>query len=218
MAAGQIDITDPNKQYGFGSRLRFMENSVLSFLQAIFGTFPADPNDPMSQFYYDHDDSSRSRIQIEGQSTDNLESVDQRPKIVVSRGPVQFMQASINAAIGSKNLSLLSQKHSAIMTGSVGISCYSREDLEADSLAEICATAIEAFQPIIRKYGFLEIRANQIGQRALIRADARPELYVTPVLIKTSVTSNWKREVIDPVKLRKILLEYRVNPGNLTVP
>jgi hypothetical protein len=204
MGSGLKDYSDPN--YFYTEKLRFMENSVLSFLQILFGTFPK------GCLYYDHEVDNNSDIQIEGSNTDNLENPDKRPKIVVARGPVQFQQAGINAMIGSANTSLLKQRHSTIMTGSVGISCYSREELEADKIAEICASAIEAFQPIIRKYGFLEIRTSQIGQRAMIKSDSRPELFVTPVLLRTSVTANWNRSVIDPVKLRKYILEFKTQP------
>lgn len=217
MAMGPRDYTNPNMFYS--DRLRFMENSILAFLQALFSTFPKHgvTDIPYNCFHYDHDDPTETEINIEGQSTDNLLTVDNRPKIVVARGAVTFQQPGVNAFIGAQNLSLGSQRHAIIMAGSVGISCYSREELEADRLAEICASSIEAFQPIIRKYGFLEIRTSQIGQRAMIKGDARPELFVTPVLLKTSVTANWKREVVDPVALRKIILNIQAQPGNLNV-
>jgi len=189
-----------------------MENSVLSFLQSLFSTFPANSGN----YHYNHDSAEVSEIEICGARTDNLTTVDTRPRIVASRGPVQFQQAGINGFIGSQNLSLGNQRHAMIMAGSVGINCYSREDLETDKLAEICATSIEAFSPIIRKYGFLEIRTTQIGQRAVIKSDARPELHVTPVLLRTSVTANWSRQVVDPVLLRKLILEVNFQPVNIT--
>jgi hypothetical protein len=195
-----------------------MENSILAFLQALFSTFPKRGEIPgLNAFHYDHESTDESEIDILGQAADNLTNVDTRPKVVVARGPVQFQQAGVNGFIGGQNLSLASQRHAIIMAGSVGISCYSREELEADRLAEICASSIEAFQPIIRKYGFLEIRTAQIGQRAMIKGDARPELFVTPVMLKTSVTSNWKREVVDPVMLRKFILQFTVRPPDVTV-
>lgn len=210
MADRQRDYTNPNIFYG--SKLNFMENSVLAFLQALFSTFPPSGIEGASGFHYNHDDVNKTEINIEGQQTDNLETVDNRPKITVARGPVQFQQAGVNGFIGSQNLSLGRQRHAIIMAGSVGISCYSREEIECDRLAEICASSIEAFQPIIRKHGFLEIRTAQIGQRALIKSDVRPELFVTPVMLKTSITSNWTREVVDPVKLRQIILQVNVGP------
>lgn len=220
MAQGPRDYNDPNMFYS--DRLRFMENSILAFLQALFSTFPAaahvqggsEEGAPRSPFHYNANDE-QTEIFIEGRGTDNLNVTEGKRKIVVSRGPVQFQQASINAGIGSSNLSLASQKHAIIMAGSVGISCYSREELEADRLAEICASSIEAFQPIIRKYGFLEIRTSQIGQRAVIKSDARQDLFVTPVMLRTSVTSNWKRTMVDPVKLRQVLLQIEARPPGI---
>lgn len=214
MAKGPRDYTDPSLFYS--DRLRFMENSILSFLQALFSTFPPRGSGLVgaSAFHYDHDNPELTEVHIEGQATDNLEVVDSRPKIVVARGPVSFQQAGVNGFIGAQNTSLSKQRHATIMAGSVGISCYSREELESDRLAEICASSIEAFQPIIRKYGFLEIRTANIGQRAMVKGDARPELYVTPVLLKTSVTANWSREVVDAARLRQFILDFQVRAGN----
>jgi len=216
MAQGPRSFINPN--YFYADKLRFMESSVLSFLQQLFSTFPSKKDFEGPGYQYSEDEDV-TEIKIEGQNTDNLITVDNRPKIVVARGPVQFQQAGINGFVGSQNLSLGSQRHAIIMAGSVGVSVYSREELEADRIAEICASSIESFQPIIRKYGFLEIRTAQIGQRALIKADARPELFVTPVMLRTSVTANWKREVVDPVKLRRVIIEIlaKTPQGTITV-
>lgn len=210
MALGPRDYINPNLFYT--ESLRFMENSVLAFLQALFSTFPKVPTADFGKYHFDPNSDADCDLFITGASTDNLEIVDSKPRIVVARGPVNFQQAGINGLIGSQNLSLANQRHATILQGTVGISCFSREDLEADRLAEICASAIEAFNPVIRKYGYLEIRTAQIGQRALIRSDARPEVCVTPVLVKTAVTKNWKRQVVDPVELRKIILQVTTTP------
>lgn len=216
MAMGPRDFINPNVFYP--NTLRFMENSMLAFLQALFSTFPAksQPNLPQDfpNYHYDSVDEL-SEINIEGQNTDNLSKVDSRPKIVVARGGVSYQRSGINNFVGASSLQLSPRRHSTILSGTVGISCFSREDLEADRLAMICADSIEFFSHVIRKHGFLEVHAAQIGQRALIKKDARPELTVTPVLIKVQITKNWTAQVVDPIKLRKILLEFVVNPGGL---
>lgn len=205
MAQGPRDLIDPNKY--FPNTLLFVENSLLAFLQALFSTFPKD----CKSFHYD-DNPDITEINIEGQGTDNLQSVDTRPKITVFRGNIGWNLAGINGTVGSRNLSQLQVSHTAILSGTVGISCYAREDLEADRLANICASAIEFFSPVIRRAGFLQVHTTQVGQRAQIMADSRPELFVTPVLIKAEVTKNWNRAVVDPVLLRKVLIQYVTNP------
>lgn len=211
MALGPRDYVNPNLFYA--DNLRFMENSVLAFLQALFSTFPKEPVDGVGKYHFDPESDANCDLFITGANTDNQEIVDSKPRIIVARGPVSFQQAGINGMIGSQNLSVARQKHATILQGTVGISCFSREELEADRLAEICASAIEAFNPVIRKYGYLEIRTAQIGQRAIIRADARPEVCITPVLVKTAITKNWNREVVDPVKLRNIILQVCAKPS-----
>lgn len=216
MAMGPRDFIDPNTFYP--NTLRFMENSILAFLQALFSTFPArnHPHAPQDFpcYHYDWSDAE-SEVSIEGQSTDNLNKVDSRPKIVVARGAVGFNRAGINNYVGSANLQHLPRRYATILTGTVGISCFSREDMEADRLAMICADSIEMFSNVIRKHGYLQIHTAQIGQRAMIMKDARPDLHVTPVLIKTEVTKNWTSRAVDPIRLRKYLLEFQVNPGGL---
>lgn len=202
---------NPNKY--FTNSLLFMENSFLTFLQSLFSAFPPGDN----CFHYD-DTSELSEISIEGQGTENLERVDTRPKIVVARGPVSINKTGIGNFVGSKNLSPEMRKYSAIRSGTVGISCYSRTDLEADKLAEICADAIESMAPVIRQFGFLEVRSTQIGQRAMIKSDSRTELFVTPVLIRVQLTKNYTASIVDPVKLRQIFYQFIVQPVNLKIP
>lgn len=211
MARGPHDYIDPNKY--FTNSLKFMENSVLIFLQSLFANFPPETH----CFHYD-DSPEVSEIAIEGQNTDNLTSVDTRPKIVVARGPVRVNKTGINNSIGSRNLTLQNRTFATIRQGTVGISCYSREDLEADRLAEIVADSIESMTDIIRSLGFLEIRATDIGQRAMIKSDSRPDLFVTPVMIRVQVTKNYNRQVVDPVRLRQIIFQYIVQPVNLKIP
>lgn len=211
MAQGPRDFIDPNKH--FSDSLHFMENSFLSFLQALFYNFPPSAN----SYHYD-DDESLTEIKIEGQNTDNLKAVDTRPKIVVARGAVSINKSGIGNFVGSQNLSAMSRKTATIREGTVGISCYSRSDMEADRLAEICADAIESLTPLIRSLGFLEVRATQIGQRAMIKAGATPQLFVTPLLIRAQITKNYTAEIVDPVKLRAIIYQWIIKPVNLRIP
>lgn len=202
MSDGRRDILDPNKMYP--NVLQFMENSVLGFLQALFSTFPAGSN-PRSYHY--SDDPSVTEIEIEGQNTDNLRSVDTRPKITVARGPLGWANTHVNNFVGAKNLSVETRRFASIDRGSVGISCFSRNDMEADRIAHVCYSAIRGFGPVLQRLGYLSIKAAQVGQRALIRSDAVPDLFVTPVLVQVEITSEWKLSKIDPVKLRDYLVQ-----------
>lgn len=213
MAQGPRSYIDPNKL--FPNSLQFMEDIILQFLQAIFFNFA--PDQQPCHYHFD-DDTALTEIQIQGQNVDNLPLVDTRPKIVVARGAVQINKSGIGNFVGSKNLSREMQKTATIRQGTVGISCYSRNEIEADRLAEIVADSIESFTPVIRGFGFLEIRASAIGQRAMIKADAIPDLFVTPVLIKVQVTKNYRSQVVDPVRLREIIYQFVVNPVGLKIP
>lgn len=207
MASGQKDVFDPNKQ--FPNVLLFMENSMLGFLQALFSSFPAG-HDPRAYHYDDNPDLTE--IEISGQGTDNLKNVDTRPKIVVARGPVGWSPTHAGNFVGSKNLSMETRKYARIDSGSIGISCFSREDLEADHLAQICYDSITAFQYVLQRFGFLTIKAAQIGQRGLVKVDSRPDLSVTPVLVRVEIAREWTTSKLDPVKMRHILYSYVTRP------
>lgn len=196
MSSIQKDLLDPNKI--FPDTLRFMENSMLEFLQNLFGRFPRDTN------AYHYEEGELSEILIVGRDTDNLPEVDTRPKIVVSRGPVSWENRGIGNLVGSKNLSMAKRTYTDVMNGTVGVSCFSREDLEADRLANIVFDSVKMFQHVLKKFGYLEIKSAQVGQRAMVKSDARPELFVVPVLIQAQMTRNWTARFDTPTKLKEI--------------
>jgi hypothetical protein len=201
------DSRFPNRRYP--NTLLFLENSFLAFFQAVFSTFP--PGEDPKLFHYD-DNPETTEIFIEGQNTDNLTTVDVRPKIVVSRGPVGWNKTHIGNFVGSKNLSRERQRYASIYSATVGVSCFSREDLEADHLAQLCFDMVEAFQFQLHKIGYLSVNSVQIGQRGLIKQDARPDLSVTPVLLKVQVTKEWMTKIVDPVQLREIFVQFIIKP------
>jgi hypothetical protein len=178
-----------------------MENSMLQFLQILFSTFPKDC------FHYDSEDGLTD-IKIEGRNTDNLKEIDTRPKIVVYRGPVAWENRGLGNFVGSKNLSLENRGYTDVLNGSVSINCFSREPLEADRIANICFDSIKMFRSKLQQFGFLSIRSAQAGQRGMIKSDARTELFVTPVLVEVQITKNWQNTIVDPVKLRQVLIQF----------
>ena len=207
MGSGQQDGLDPNRQYP--NILQFMENSMLGFLQVLFSTFPEGSN-PRT-FHY-NDDPATTEIEIEGQNTDNLKNVGTRPKITVARGPLSWVNTHINNFVGSKNLSMASRKFASINRGSIGVSCFSRNDTEADHIAQICYDAITGFTPELQRLGYLTIKAAQIGQRGMIKSDVIPTLFVTPVLVQVEISREWTMRRLDPVKLREVLVELVTKP------
>lgn len=205
MADAKKDFLDPNRLYP--NTLRFVENAVLSFLQALFSSFPAGQSPGV--FHYNQDPAV-TEIEIEGQNTDNLRNVDLRPKITVARGTLAWANTHINSFVGSKNLSMSGKKFSAIDRGTVAISCFSRNDIEADRIAHICYSAIRGFGPLLQRLGFLSIKAAQVGQRGMIKADATPELFVVPVLVQLEVSTEWTTTKIDPIQLRDYLVQSTI--------
>lgn len=207
MAQGPQDLVDPNIAFGDQS-FKFLENSILQFYQILFSTFKP------GSLHFEPGDSANSDIRIEGRNTDNLEDVDTRPKIVVSRGPVLWQNTGTGGSnfVGSANLSRFERKHTGMNDATIAVSCFSREDLEADRIAQICFDAPMMLKDVLHRFGFLTIQSVQAGQRAKIRSDARPELFVAPVLIQAKVTRNYKVQYTNPVQLRKIMIQFLLAP------
>lgn len=205
--SGRRDVLDPNILYP--NVLQFTENTILAFLQVLFNTFPAGAS---PRCYHYSEDPATTEIEIEGQNTDNLKNVDVRPKITVARGPMAWSNTHINNFVGSKNLSVEARRYAAVDRGTVGISCFSRNDLEADKIAYICYSSIRSFGPVLQRLGYLSIKAAQVGQRGMIRSDSIPNLFVTPVLVQVEVASEWKLSKLDPVKLREGLVQFILKP------
>ena len=202
MSAINRDADDPQKLYFNTSR--FMENVIMEFLRAVFMTFP-DEDLRWSP------DAETSRIVIEGRSTDNTRDIDTRPKIVVMRGTVGWQNRGIGNFVGSANLSQFRQTFADVEDGTVGVSCFSREDLESDTIAQIVYNAIKMSRTVLQRLGFLTIRSAQLGQRGLIKSDSRPELWVTPVVAMVQTTKNWTVRVSDPIKMREEILSQTTN-------
>jgi hypothetical protein len=205
MATGQLDFIQPNKR--FSNTFLFMERSITQFLQILFSTF-----EPQKGFYHYSDLPEETEIDIEGRRTENLKSIDTRPKIVVYRGPVSWENHSVGSLVGSKNLSQYNRSFTDINSGTVSINCFSQEEQEADLLANICFDSIKMFRETIQKFGFLSIRSAQAGQRGLIKSDAKDGLFVVPVIIEVEVTKNWQTSKVDPIKLRQILVQLMTTP------
>lgn len=208
MAQGPTDVKDKTVQYP--NTLKFIENAMLAFLQATFyfnqqGTFRYSEND------------AETEIAIEGQRTDNLKNMDTRPKITVARGPVNIQMAGINNFVGSQNLTPYQQKFAHIRDGSVGISCFSRNELEADQIAEMVVDRIDSMRNVLQRFGFLQIQTAHIGQRALVKSDSKDELFVVPILLRVKVTKNYSSAITDPVKLRAFIFEYYIEPLGLVI-
>jgi len=204
MSSGQRDYIDPNKR--FPDVFRFMEYNLLQFLQILFSTFP-----PKNLHYSDND--NETDIKIEGQRTDNLKTMDTRPKIVVARGRVDWEGRGIGNFVGSANLSRFNRRFTDINSAPIMVTSFSREDLEADRIAQICFDSIKQFREVIQTFGFLSVKSVSAGQRAIIRGnESRPELTAVPVMVQVQITRNWTLTKTDPVKLREYLLLLNVDP------
>jgi hypothetical protein len=157
------------------------KDAVLSFLQNTFslpGLFRNQPN----SFRYSDDEKS-TRIMIADYTTENLNSVNVKPAILVQRGNITPQQISIGDKTMQSFLMPIEERQ-LLLNVAITIHCYSREGLEAELLSVIVFKLIRYLNEDIQKAsGIFDIQAQGIGAEQKIR----PDLVDVPVFISVSV-------------------------------
>lgn len=180
----------------------FLKRTTIEFLQVIFSTREK------GSFQYNSDDSLTD-IQISDQHAVDLEAVHVRPAIVVVRGPL----SSQNIGLGGNNFESKDVRTGKttlndILTGSVAISCLSREGTDAEQTAHLVFNSFKMFAQVLRQYGFFSIKAMSIGGESIIVQEGdNDDLYVVPVYITAQIQDRWVLNPEVEIKLRNLIIE-----------
>ena len=175
---------------------------ILLFLQDFFGE--QDLYDGKNDFLW-NPDSEISKILIADSYTEDLERTDFRPAIILRRGPIRWMNTSLdqrrftNFRTGSK--SFMDLIHSDLT-----LECLSRNGLEAELLADIVFQGVQFFANIIRGRGAFEVDSVAIGPETLIQSDSQQELTAVPVGVRLLIQHAWTAtpdaERLERIRLR----------------
>lgn len=206
--------TSPGKDLGYGIPRRsiqegdsipnvaiFLKRTALEFLQAIF-----NQRAPGS-FKYDQEDQ-QSEIIISDVHAVDLKTVGKRPAIVAVRGPLTYAGTGLGgSSLEKRDTRTGKYTFNDYLTGSLAISCISREGMEAEQLADIVFNSFKWFQPVLRKYGYLSIKGMNIGAEALVESEgADDKTYIVPVYITAQVQDRWTLDTTAERKLQKIVI------------
>ena len=182
--------------------LGYFRNTFLLFLQMTFGSDSA----PKEYKYLEAE--TETLLRIEAASADNLKTVDDKPRLVVARGPFKWhnrsgighLQEARTLNDGGMNKSV-----SDLASGLVRITAISKEDLESEVLANHVLFLIRRFKQLIARYGLLSIRDFSVSATSMIRGqDGGVQGYATAVDISVLAQDRWLIENDMKATIKKI--------------
>lgn len=182
----------------------FLKRTALEFLQIIFSL--------REDYCYDPDDTITG-IQISDSYAADLESVNVRPAIVVTRGPISYRNLGLGgSAVSFRNTKTGSYEYTDLLTGSLSFSVFSREGIEAEQIAHLVFSSFKFFRPDLQKYGFFSIENLNMGGASLIEQEGADDVtYVVPVSMTASVVDKAINEEIVGRTLKKVVTTVIAN-------
>lgn len=160
---------------------------ILQFLQDAFSQ--NDFVDGGNEFLWSRDEEV-SKILIADNYTENMAKSDQRPAIILGRGPIAWSNIGLNQQKG-QSFRAGTQTFQDKLRTSVVCNCFSRQGIQAETIASIVFSGIQFFADEIRKRGAFEINSVSIAQESIIEIDSRHDLSVVPVEIDLHITDQW---------------------------
>ena len=164
----------------------FLKRTAIEFLQILFGCRAP------GSLHYDSDDT-QTDIQIADVNAADLDAVNHRPAIIVMRGPMSWQGLGLgNNAIEQKNTRTGETTYNDLLTGSLSVSCISREGIEAENIAHLVFNSFKFFNSTLRKNGFFTIKSLNIGAETLVEQEgSSDEMYIVPIYITAAVQERW---------------------------
>lgn len=154
------------------------------FLQVVFATFEDGS-------YRWCPDDKKTNIIIQGEGTVNKEVVEKRPAIIVSRGPMQWGNLTMDQFSGpllgrdpitgqrtfvpNLNPYTGSKRYTDLNSSTITYNVLSREGLEAQRIAGICAYATRTLKKPLMRTGI-----HRVGEDITIGPESAPGSIVQP--------------------------------------
>lgn len=189
-------LHDETKRYVMPHEV--IKNYALEVAQLLFA-----PNNP-TNFCWDIE-QDKTQIMIVDKHAFNLDQVGSKPAVVANRGPQAWMETSGFRQMQEHNWRSGKRTYIDLVRGSVTLSCFSRQGLEAEKLAGYLWGSFQVLRDVLRKIarrgtlvpnhlGFFRIKATNMGEEALVKGDSRPEISVVPVAIQAVVQQRYSVE------------------------
>jgi hypothetical protein len=166
----------------------FAKDIILQFLQDLFSQ--TDLYDGKNDYIWSPD-PEQSKILIADAYTEDLETAEMRPAIVLRRGPIRWMQSNIDQK-AHVNFRTGQETYQDVASLDLTAECLSRNGLESELLADIVFQGTQMFAKTIRARGAFEVDSVVIGPETLIQSDSQQELSAVPVGIRLLLQRRWR--------------------------
>lgn len=189
---------------------------LVRFLQLVFGSFDE------GKYYWDVG-SELTNITITDQASLPREAIEQRPAILVSRGPAVFGNLSMDQFNGptfkkgvfvpNSDPETGAKRYTDLISSSATYNCLSSEGVEAQRIAWIAAMATRRLKKSLMHAGMHRVGEDvSIGTEtppgAIVAGDAR-EIILVPVTVPFYFQDFWTVEPADKVLLKNIDIAVR---------
>jgi hypothetical protein len=190
---------------------------IIEILEAVFSqetlvTYPDSPSNPYQlKLDINGEPTDDSGIIIADTFADELLTKDVRPVIVIDRGSFQFSDTAIDgrsfggASPGAPYLDAnneestlkgLSGRTKAVFQDyasmSIGINCYARRSIDAETIAWLAGGFVRMFEREIREGARLhKIESPVIGEARTVKADSQHDLFICPITLVVWQTLKW---------------------------
>ena len=179
----------------------FLKRTAIEFLQILFS------QRAQGSYHYDEDDTKSEILIADLHAVDTI-AVSVRPAVIAVRGPLSWQQTGLGS-VESRNMSTGDYTFNDLLTGSVALSCISREGIEAEQIGHLVFNSFKFFRPVLQKYGFFSIKSLNIGAETLVEQEgADDRTTVVPVYITALIQDRWIMEDTAARKLRQIIVEH----------
>lgn len=194
----------PRKSIAGGDKIPniavFMKRTALEFLQILFSQ--------RGDYTYDPDDT-KTKIQITDVHSLDLSSINTRPAIVAVRGPLSWRGLGLGQnSMEGRNMKTGDTTYNDLMMGSLNLTVFSREGVEAEQIAHLVFNSFKFFSTVLMKQGYFSIKSLSMGGEALIeQSGSNVETKAVPINISAMVQDRWILSDHAARKLRKIIVE-----------
>jgi hypothetical protein len=201
-------LHNPEKRYVHPHQV--IKNYALEVAQLLF--YEGNP----MRFCWDPE-QEKTQIMIVDKYSFNLDQVGTKPAIVANRGPLAWTRTSGFRQVQSIDMRTDTRTHTDLIRGSVVLSCFSRQGLEAEDIAGYLFEAFQVLRDVLRKIarrgimvpnhlGFFKIEATNMGEEALVKSDSRPDMSVVPIAIQAMVQRRYSVTPKDSRKLQDVVV------------
>jgi hypothetical protein len=152
-------------------------------------------------------DLRTTKLIVADKNTIELEVLDRKPGIILSRGPAQWHMVAGQKGVGDTTKGFMypdglekldgpftevdvsRKEYKDLIDGTVTFNCISANGVQAEEIANELFMALTAYKAEIYKHGIHMIHGISIGEESIIRSNADVELAVVAVMLRYSSQS-----------------------------